>query len=80
MTEQSGIVLQQLFAAFWGLFDFVVPGTIFTAQDMVIGLFLISICISVIRAIFGFGGSGGYGYKSGGSSAKISEERRHDEK
>lgn len=80
MTEQAGYVLQELFSAFWGLFDFVVPGTTFTAQDMVIGLAVISICISVLRAVFGFGGSGSYGYKSGGSHAKISDERRRDQK
>ena len=34
MTEQAGYVLQELFSAFWGLFDFVVPGTTFTAQEI----------------------------------------------
>lgn len=65
----------------WGLFQGVkVPGLGISFASWFIALFLISISLSLISYVFGFGGSG-TGYRSGQSRTKhISENRKSDEK
>lgn len=80
MFESTEALGKSLIESVWGLFGIYVPGFTFTFGQMYLGILIIVISLVVIKLLFGIGGSGGVGTRSGSTdNPKISKERRNDE-
>lgn len=73
-------IVHTVFSGVWGLFSgTMVPGFGFSYGSVLVSIILIKVSLSLIRASFGFGGSG-TNYRSGSAkNPKISKERKGDE-
>lgn len=79
MTSDALIALQSLMSGIWSLFDMNFPGLNMSVKSVILGLFMISVLINVLRHTFGFGrGSSGPADRAGGRS--VSRARKYDEK
>ncbi len=79
MTSDALIALQSLISGIWSLFDVTFPGLHMSVKSVILGLFMISVMINVLRHTFGFGrGSSGPSDRAGGRS--VSKARKFDEK
>lgn len=80
MFESTAQLGKAFVEGVWSLFGIYVPGFSFTIGQFWIGIALCSLSLSVIRFIFGFGGSGGESSRTSSTDdPKISKERRNDE-
>lgn len=81
MSEDVFAMGQAFMSGTWKLFGIYVPGFGFTFGGMLIGIALVSLSLSVIYMLFGFGRRGGAVSARSGSTnkAKISKERENDD-
>lgn len=81
MSEDFIALGQVIFSGVWGLFSVEIPGLGISAGTFTLGVFLLSVSLSVARVFFGVGGHvGGETPRSGSTrNPRISEKRRHDE-
>ena len=78
MFDDTVSLMRFILDSAWIFFQIKFPGTSFTFGGILISLLIISISLMIFRALFGVGGGD---YRTGSTdNAKISEERRHDEK
>lgn len=78
MLSDSAAFLQSLISFWWSILDTPVPGMTFTYKDLFLGLAVVNIGLLLLRFTFGVGH---YSYRSGGGGkAKVSNNRRNDQK
>ncbi len=80
MSQDFVALGQALFTGIWSLFSVEIPGLGMTAGTFTLGVFLLSVSLSVAHVFFGVGGRGGESPRTSSTrNPKISEKRRHDE-
>ena len=80
MIPEASEAVRLVLSGVWKMFDMIIPGTFLSVKSYMLGIFVLSFSIVILRYCFGFGDPNiTYGARQS-KNVKVSKERRGDQK